>query len=59
MSRIETLFRPKANSYEGRAFRWAMNQAQRHRSPVFAGLLMLAAPLSGCIGEGERLRKWT
>ena len=58
MSRIETLFRPKANPYEGRAFRWTMNH--RPHGIVRAcllGLLMLAAPLSGCIGEGELLEE--
>ena len=58
MSRIETPFRPKANPYEGRAFRSTMNH--RPHGIVRAcllGLLMLAAPLSGCIGEGELLEE--
>ena len=58
MSRIETPFRPKANPYECPTVRWSMNP--RPHGIVRAcllGLLMLAAPLSGCIGEGELLEE--
>ena len=58
MSRIEAPFRPKANPYEGPTVRWSMNP--RPHGIVRAcllGLLMLAAPLSGCIGEGELLEE--
>ena len=58
MSRIETPFRPKANPYEDPTIRWSMNP--RPHGIVRAcllGLLMLAAPLSGCIGEGELLEE--
>ena len=58
MSRIEAPFRPKANPYEGPTVRWSMNS--RPHGIVRAcllGLLMLAAPLSGCIGEGELLEE--
>ena len=58
MSRIEAPFRPKASPYEGPTVRWSMNP--RPHGIVRAcllGLLMLAAPLSGCIGEGELLEE--
>ena len=58
MSRIETPFRPKANPYEDPTIRWSMNP--RPHGIVRAcllGLLVLAAPLSGCIGEGELLEE--
>ena len=58
MSRIETPFRPKANPYEGPTVRWSMNpRPDGIVRACLLGLLMLAAPLSGCIGEGELLEE--
>ena len=58
MSRTEVPFRPKANPYEGPSVRWTMNPSRNGIARAcLLGLLMLAAPLSGCIGEGERLEE--